>query len=276
MKAQTNLPLVLLVSDAPSALELAATALQSAGFRVLRASGGAAGVASARDAMPDLVLLDVTVPCVDCYEVTRRLRGDEATAGIPIVHISTSPAVVQTPQARKDSFDSGADAYFALPCEAANVVDVIRPLVRLRLAELAAPKRAEAGRLAVSRRVLLVDDHADSCELFQEVLRLEGHAVTVANNGELAVALLLADVFDVAVVDIGLPDIDGCDVARLTRERLGGASPLFVAMTGYGGMREREAATRAGFDLYLVKPIDAEALVKIVATSPANGSLDRA
>jgi signal transduction histidine kinase len=128
----------------------------------------------------------------------------------------------------------------------------------------AAPRGPRSGG-PPSRRVLLVDDHADSRELFQEVLAGEGHAVTVAGDGEEALALLVADAFEVAVIDIGLPGIDGYEVARLTRERLGDGAPLLVAMTGYGGQRGREASERAGFDAHLVKPIDASALVAMIA-----------
>ncbi len=525
MNAQAKPPLVLYVSDVPSALERARAALQSAGFHMLQASDGAAGLAIARQALPALVLLDVRLPHADGYEVTRRLRAHDATAGIPVVHTSSSPAASPTRQA---SFDAGADACLAPPFEAADMLEVIRPLVRLRLAELAASERAEALRIAnenkdafiatlghelrnplgavraglslletcgadadraariratvvrqtdsivrlvddlldvariaqgkfrlevvpldlrevvarsvdvarssferlgisvsvtmgtasavvggdasrleqivanlldnalkytpaggtvdvslsvvdeqrlarlrikdsgagigeshvekglfrlfaqgdtslarregglgiglavvhrivelhggtatlssagqglgtevtidlpllppsataapaavvresderttsgsvtVSQRVLLVDDHADSCELFQEVLQREGHTVTVASNGEQAVAILLREVFDVAVVDIGLPGIDGYEVARRTRERLGSASPLFVAMTGYGGTRDRETATRVGFDHYLVKPVDAVALATIIAEEPRRARL---
>src|SRR5579862_8945384 len=135
MNARTKPPLVLYVSDVPSALELARAALQSAGFDMVESRDGAAGLAIARHALPALVLLDVRLPRADCYEVTRRLRAHEATAGIPVVHTSSSPAATPSRQA---SFDAGADACLAPPFEGADVLEVIRPLVRLRLAELAA------------------------------------------------------------------------------------------------------------------------------------------
>jgi CheY-like chemotaxis protein len=117
------------------------------------------------------------------------------------------------------------------------------------------------------RKVLFVDDHEDSRELFHEVLRAEGHAVTLASDGEQAVTILLTAPFDVAVVDLGLPGLDGYEVARLVRERLGANTPFLVAMTGYGGAREREAAARAGFDVHIVKPVAPETLVGIIAAS---------
>jgi CheY-like chemotaxis protein len=101
------------------------------------------------------------------------------------------------------------------------------------------------------------------------VLQREGHVVTIASDGEQALALLFAETFEVAVIDIGLPGIDGFEVARLTRERLGGAAPLLVAMTGFGGPRGRDASERAGFDAHLVKPVEPAVLVAMIATSRA-------
>jgi CheY-like chemotaxis protein len=103
--------------------------------------------------------------------------------------------------------------------------------------------------------ILLAEDHADSRELFEEILRAEGHAVTVAGDGNEALALLLAGEFELAVLDIGLPRLDGIEVARLARERLGPRAPRFVAMTGYTGRQEREALAAAGFDTHLAKPV---------------------
>jgi two-component system, sensor histidine kinase len=77
--------------------------------------------------------------------------------------------------------------------------------------------------------------------------------------------LLLTDAFDVAVVDLGLPGLDGYAVARRARETLGANSPLLVAMTGYGGPNERAASAHAGFDVHLVKPVPPETLAEIIA-----------
>ena len=115
-----------------------------------------------------------------------------------------------------------------------------------------------------SRRILLVDDSEDSCELFQEVLEMEGHTVTSAHNGARALALLLEGSFEVAVIDIGLPDIDGYEVARRTRSELGERGPALVALTGFGGPSDRERAKAAGFDLHLVKPVDPSRLIEAV------------
>ena len=138
------------------------------------------------------------------------------------------------------------------------------PLLPEVAAAPAGPRTEPAA--GTGRAVLLVDDHADSRELFEEILRGMGHTVTVARDGEEALALLLAGDFQVAVIDIGLPGIDGHAVARTARERLGARAPRLVAMTGYSRPLERDASARAGFDVHLVKPVEASDLVAAIET----------
>lgn len=113
------------------------------------------------------------------------------------------------------------------------------------------------------RRVLLVDDHVDSCELYHEYLSVEGHDVRVVHDGRSAIELLASERFDVAVIDIGLPGMDGYEVARRLR---GGALPLpfLVAMSGYAPPDQSEERGRL-YDLHLLKPVLPARLAAIVA-----------
>jgi signal transduction histidine kinase/CheY-like chemotaxis protein len=109
-------------------------------------------------------------------------------------------------------------------------------------------------------RVLLVDDNADAAESLRVLLELLGHQVRTVHDGPSALDALRGQPFDVAVIDIGLPGMDGYEVARRTLRLLGGRRPVLIALTGYGRREDREAALAAGFDHHLVKPIDPEAL----------------
>jgi CheY-like chemotaxis protein len=113
------------------------------------------------------------------------------------------------------------------------------------------------------KRVLVVDDHEDSLDLVREVLSEAGHEVATALDGEAALGLLAAGPFDVALVDIGLPGIDGYEVARQARARVGDGLVL-VAVTGYGAASDRERALEAGFDSHLVKPLEIAAVLAAV------------
>jgi CheY-like chemotaxis protein len=103
-------------------------------------------------------------------------------------------------------------------------------------------------------RVLLVDDHADAREMYAMVLQADGHEVFQAEDGAAAVAMFPSLRPDVAVVDIGLPLMDGYEVARQIRSGPGGDEVRLIALTGYGFPEDRERSRAAGFDRHLVKP----------------------
>ncbi|MCX4247082.1 ATP-binding response regulator [Paraliomyxa miuraensis] len=106
-------------------------------------------------------------------------------------------------------------------------------------------------------RVALIDDHTDVRELTRSVLENWGHLVFEASNGSDGVALVMNERPDVAIIDIGLPDIEGYEVARRLRERLGRAEcPRLIAMTGFSQKRDRDRAREAGFDVHLSKPAE--------------------
>ena len=114
-----------------------------------------------------------------------------------------------------------------------------------------------------ARRVLAVEDDADSREALRVLLAAFGHEVRVAADGEAAVAQDVAFRPDVAVVDVGLPRMDGYEVAELLRAVLGG-SALLIAHTAYGRPADLERGRRAGFDAYLTKPGDPLELAALV------------
>jgi signal transduction histidine kinase/ActR/RegA family two-component response regulator len=113
--------------------------------------------------------------------------------------------------------------------------------------------------------ILLVDDNQDSCELLALAFENDGHRVRTAHDGAAGLEIALADKFDVAVVDIGLPVIDGYEVARRIRAAENGSSPVLLALTGYGRNEDRDRAIAAGFDAHLVKPIDLAELQRTVS-----------
>jgi len=114
------------------------------------------------------------------------------------------------------------------------------------------------------RRIVLVEDNDDMRGVFREMLEQSGHHVKDARDGKEGVALILAEKPDVALVDIGLPGMDGYEVARRVRTALG-KSVLLVAMTGYGQKSDRLQALSAGFDTHLTKPIDIKAIELLLA-----------
>ncbi len=117
---------------------------------------------------------------------------------------------------------------------------------------------------AQRRRVLVVDDNEDAAVMMGEVLERLGYQIEVAHDGPSA--LRIAERFhpDVALLDIGLPVMDGYELAKRLRAQ-GGTPPHLVAVTGYGQPADRERSARAGFERHLVKPVDLGVLSEVVA-----------
>jgi len=128
------------------------------------------------------------------------------------------------------------------------------------------------GAPAVSRRILLADDNADALESLATVLRLRGHEVYSAPNGAIALETAARHMPEVALLDIGMPLLDGYEVARRIRAQEWGKSVTLVALTGWGQDSDRRRSQEAGFDTHLVKPLDLDRLTALLAQLPAQGS----
>ncbi len=114
-------------------------------------------------------------------------------------------------------------------------------------------------------RVMVVDDNIDAAQTLAQLLRLEGHAVQVVHDGLSALALAEREQVDVFILDIGLPGMDGIELARRLRARPAHASALLIALTGYGQTADREKSAEARFDHHLVKPADSMVLASLLA-----------
>ena len=114
-------------------------------------------------------------------------------------------------------------------------------------------------------RILVIEDNADGRETLKAILTLQGHEVHEAADGLSGADLALAVRPDVALIDIGLPGIDGYEVARRVRAGVGGGLIKLIAFTGYGQEEDVRRAKVAGFDACLVKPVEFDALEEILA-----------
>jgi two-component system, chemotaxis family, CheB/CheR fusion protein len=117
-----------------------------------------------------------------------------------------------------------------------------------------------------SRKVLIVDDNPDTIESMELLIESWGHTVLTAHNGSSAVESAGKDRPDVALIDIGLPGMNGYEVARRIRALPGMDQTLLVAVTGYGRDEDRRKALDSGFDLHLVKPLDSNRLESFLTT----------
>jgi two-component system CheB/CheR fusion protein len=145
------------------------------------------------------------------------------------------------------------------------------PLVAAPAAGVRATPAREGLHLAKGAKVAVVEDNADSREMLCEALSLAGFHCQSADNGLAGLALIDAMHPDVAIVDVGLPELNGLELAE--RVRASGRHPALhlVALTGYGQREDRRQAIEAGFDAHLVKPIDPRRLVRFLTDAGGDG-----
>lgn len=158
-----------------------------------------------------------------------------------------------TIRAESDGVDQGATFTIALPLETT------------------APTAAATTRecpTTRARRVLVVEDNLDAAEMLRALLELEGHWVELAYNGRAALAKARSFRPDVVVCDIGLPEMNGFDVARALRDEPPASQPILVALSGYARPEDVARGKEAGFDAHLAKPPSIEVLSHLLASAP--------
>ena len=140
----------------------------------------------------------------------------------------------------------------------------------VRLPATEAPEKAPAAppddaKPKAARRVLVVDDNRDAADTLAALLRTMGHAVRIAYDGEQGLAAASQWRPDTIVLDIGMPRVNGYEVARRVRQAQWGADITLIALTGWGQQRDKALAAEAGFDEHLTKPVDAAALEALLS-----------
>ena len=179
-------------------------------------------------------------------------QGSEFTVRLPasVAAIESSPSTVT---------DAGAGADVDVDVD----VDVETEAVAEAVAEAEAAQPSER-----SRRVLVVDDNVDLVESLVVLLKMFGHTVWSAHDGPAAIEVARSQRPDVVFLDIGLPLLNGYEVAKRLRQQAALANVVLVAMTGYGQETDRQLSREAGFDHHLVKPADFAAVQEILARAP--------
>jgi signal transduction histidine kinase/DNA-binding response OmpR family regulator len=189
-------PRVLLIEDDTQAAELLEVQLTSAGYRVQVANCGESGLSSALTDPPDAIVLDVTLPGIDGWEVFRRLKADERLAGIPVFFSTVLDE-------RAAALALGASDYFVKPVEQADLLGALARTVAARPAP----------------RVLVVDHDDAVRRAIEEGLRAGGADVVTCADARDGLALSRAGHFDLIVCDMQSPDVNGLDlIAAIERD----------------------------------------------------------
>jgi two-component system cell cycle response regulator len=251
---------VLIVDDQLLNLKLLAAHLEAAGYEVCKASSGEEALRAVPEFTPDIVLLDIMMPGLDGYEVTRRLRGDPATSTIPIVLLTALEGTGEKVQ----GLDAGADDFLTKPVNRSELLARMRSLIKLKRlqeelkakTELSPLPRATAPRAPGKRTILLVEDDERTVKHTRLVLENGGYATVVARSGGEAAAVLAASAPDLVLLDLMLPDMNGLELlARIRADAAHAELPVLIT-SALGDLDTKVKGIDTGADDYLVKPVN--------------------
>jgi len=172
--------------------------------------------------------------------------------------------------ASSDGLGKGSEFLIRLPLFIREQVESGQPLQQLSALEQSMTNAEGPAR--TQRRILVADDNNDALESLATLLQLSGHEVYTAANGAMALESAEQHRPEVALLDIGMPKLDGYEVARRIRAQPWGQRITLVALTGWGQDSDRRRSQEAGFDSHLVKPLDLDKLTELLAALPVAGS----
>jgi len=212
----------------------------------------------------DLALLDVQMPGMDGFELVQAIREDPRYSSLPLVVISSSAQAAD----RERSEDLGVARYLTKPVMPRALLGALREILlgpggpAFRGAPAAGEVPSE--RQGRSLRVLLAEDNPVNRAVAQRLLERHGHKVVAVGDGRAALASLDVERFDLVLMDIQMPEMDGLEATRALRdrERTSGRHLPVIALTARAMAGDREKCLEAGMDTYLSKPIRAEDLLE--------------
>ena len=213
----------------------------------------------------DVILADYQMPGMDGLEMVRRIRALEKGRNIPVIMLSSANLRGHAAMRRK----LGIDASFSKPVSRDELVDALRALETR--ADNSPSTQPEPLIESLPLRILVAEDNAINRKLMLTLLVDKlGHRVTLAGNGREALLATERDTFDLALMDVQMPELDGLEVIRAIRARERGPRlPIYILSAG-ALPEERAAGFAAGADGYLTKPLDAKELRKILDNTAAD------
>ncbi len=211
-----------------------------------------------------LVLLDSQMPEMDGFALAQQIKKRPRLAGAWIMMLTSGPR----PGDRARCLALGLSAYLSKPIKQSDLLDTIMGALGGRPAEAPSGRRVAAPRKGPRLRVLVAEDNAVNQQVAVGMLERAGHRAVVAANGREALALLEREAFDLVLMDVQMPELDGFETTAAIRERektRGGHLPI-VALTAHAMKGDAERCLAAGMDAYLSKPLEMLQLRGVLAS----------
>jgi CheY-like chemotaxis protein len=269
---------VLVVDDSATSRRILEELLRAWGMAPMAASGARQAMEMLREAQQarkpyHLVLTDAHMPQTDGYALAQSVKQDPELGGAAVVMLTSGDQPGELARCE----ELGIAAHLMKPVKQSELLDAIMASLGVVAPEDGSAEASAAERPSRLRplRVLLAEDSLLNQKLALAVLRKHGHEVVVANHGREALATLESQDFDLILMDVQMPEMDGLEATRTirTRERRTGDHIPIIAMTAHALKGDRERCLEAGMDEYVAKPIHAEELFRAIAGVVGAGGL---
>ena len=270
---------VLVVDDNNTNRRILEDVLTNWGMRPSMAPGGPEALAVMDEAVASgepfqLALLDVMMPDMDGFEVARRIRENPRFSACTLIMLSSAGQTENSDRCE----ELGIARYLIKPVKQSDLRETVLRVMNSRSEPgqpvIFAPAEAEERR--PSRRILLAEDGLVNQQVARELLESRGHRVVVVNNGREAVEAVRRESFDLVLMDVQMPEMDGFEATEAIRqsEQTTGDHIRIIAMTAHALKGDRERCLNAGMDAYLSKPIQSKTLFDLVEGVGAPGQVD--
>jgi two-component system cell cycle response regulator len=257
---------ILIVDDEPLNVKLLAGKLPQDEYEIIRAYGGEEALEKVTTEAPDLILLDIMMPDIDGYEVTRRVKNNPGTKHIPIILVTA----LDGKEDRVMGLETGAEEFLSKPVNTTELLARINSMLRLKQyhdqlttrtqseEQFAVPVNREEAPQEEKKlpNVLLVEDKEEDVRLIQGYLYGQPYQILVARNSEEALSLVHKEKIDLVLLDILLPDIDGYELYQRLKEMDEAKDIQIIFITALQDIESRIKGIELGADDFLVKPFD--------------------
>jgi two-component system, cell cycle response regulator len=262
-------PLILIVDDDVRNVKLL-DALLSSEYQTIKAYDGDEALASVRQTLPDLILLDIMMPKRDGYAVTRQLKGNALTRNIPIILITALGGADD----KAKGIEAGADEFLNKPVNQTELKARVKSLLKLNVYREQLSARIESEEDLISSgegkappnkgeafpTLLLVEDSRKDLNLFKAYLENQPFRLQVVRNGEEAIIECEKGKVDLVLLDLILPGIDGFDVCRRLRENDRTRNIQILMVSSQNDLESKLKGIELGADEFLIKPVIREEL----------------
>lgn len=262
---------ILIVDDDPLNLKLLEATLSFENYRVFKANDGLTALKEVETIQPDLILLDIVMPGIDGYEVTRRLKTSAKTRDIPIILITLLTGIDD----KNKGMEAGADEFLNKPVNTTELLARVKSLIRLKKyhEQVISRNNSELSFVTSTRSintsrpekeipvVLLVEDDEKDLRLLRAHLNNQTYQMKYVRTGEEALSFCLKQKVDLLILDVILPGINGFDVCRQLKNNNATRKIQILMVTSLNDLESRIKGIEFGADDFLIKPIHKEEFI---------------